>query len=192
MTRRSVALAFITGIAGIVIGRATVSRPVPSREPADVRAQSTPPACDRERAELRSTKAQLQICMHEPKRNDQSAEDDREEAHDRVRRNREVMATCQDYLVVRRTDGAMELFPPAEWNGEGLIVARKLPSGELGWYAGPDAGPRTDPAAFRAAEPGAALAAPEFGRAPDGTIMVNGEPGERSVQRMFGDPDASP
>ncbi|WP_437282417.1 hypothetical protein WME90_18135 [Sorangium sp. So ce375] len=54
-------------------------------------------------------------------------------------------------VIVQEADGTIGIHKPDDWpnDGDALIIGRKLPSGEIGWYAGPDAGPRSDPAAFR-------------------------------------------
>jgi hypothetical protein len=155
----AVVSSFVAGISGIAIGMLIGRAPAP-RAPKPIAPESRMEArCKAERAELTSTKAQLAICMaytpHSPEVDTPAVEvEDTEEAIEaaRVRRNRDVMATCPDFLVVRQADGTMGLFPPDEWpsDGDGIIVARRLPSGQIGWYAGPDAGPRSDPAAFRA------------------------------------------
>jgi hypothetical protein len=201
---RALALALAAGIAGVLIGRTTVLRGAP-------RAQVNPPhapfaapltgrECKIERAELAATKAQLAHCMGEapqPPEPDAptAVETAAEEEVNRVRRNMEVLRNHpEDAVVVRRADHTVSYYAPNEPIPDGIIVARRLPGGELGFYAGPDAGPRSDPAAFRAPPPGSPLAGPVIERAPDGTIMVNGKPGAPVVQWMFGgkyeeDPD---
>ena len=89
--------------------------------------------------------------------------------------------------LVQHYDGRTGVYKPDEWpvDGDGIIVARKLPSGELGWYAGPGAGPRSDPAAFRPSDP-PTIPSTIWGREPDGTITINGKPAADSVQFMFG------
>jgi hypothetical protein len=89
-------------------------------------------------------------------------------------------------VLVRHFDGTIGVYNPDEWpiDGDGVIIARKLPSGRIGWYAGPDAGPRSDPAAFQPWDP--QLPSITWGREPDGTITINGKPASPSVQFMFG------
>jgi len=73
------------------------------------------------------------------------------------------------------------VYKPDEWpsDGAGQIVARKFLDGHIGWYAGPDAGPRSDPAAFQPRGPAMVYQ-------PDGTITVNGVEADTAVQKMFG------
>jgi hypothetical protein len=100
-----------------------------------------------------------------------------------VRRFRQVLREHKEVVIVRRADNTVDAFPVGEPIPDGIIVARRLPSGEMGWYTG--SGSREDPASFRPAQRGSALA-PVIERAPDGTIMVNGKPGSPAVQDMFG------
>jgi hypothetical protein len=85
-----------------------------------------------------------------------------------------------DAVLVRHSDGTMGIYAPDEWppDGDGQIVARKLPDGEVGWYAGPDAGPRTDPRAFWPAEPPELPPTPRLRREPDGTVTLDGVPAD--------------
>jgi hypothetical protein len=194
--RRSLAFALAAGIGGVLIGRTTVTRDAPRLQVKVPHLPSTAPLagreCKLERAELAATKAQLANCMADTP---QPAEADAptavetaaEAEANRVRRNHEVLRTHTEVVIVRRADHTVSVYPPNEPIPDGVIVARRLPSGEIGWYAGPDAGPRSDPAAFRPAPPGSPLASPLiFERDTDGTIMVNGEPAAPSVQKMFG------
>ncbi|WP_438018108.1 hypothetical protein WMF18_03065 [Sorangium sp. So ce315] len=104
-----------------------------------------------------------------------------------IRRNRQLLDSYPEAVIVRHHDGSTGIYKPDEWpsDGDGEIVARKLPSGEIGWYAGPDAGPRSDPAAFRPSEP-PTIPSTTWGRAPDGTITIDGKPAPAELQRMFG------
>jgi hypothetical protein len=79
------------------------------------------------------------------------------------------------------------VYRPEDWpvDGEGTIVARKRPDGKMAWYAGPNAGPRSDPNAFRVADPAAAPSV-VWDQLPDGTITINGEVAHPNVQKMFG------
>jgi hypothetical protein len=90
-------------------------------------------------------------------------------------------------VIVQHFDGRTGVYKPDEWpiDGDGIIIARKLPSGDIAWYAGPDAGPRSDPAAFRI-PPARDIDEVVIDRAPDGTITINGKPADNAVQRMFG------
>ncbi|WP_437986940.1 hypothetical protein [Sorangium sp. So ce117] len=104
-----------------------------------------------------------------------------------IRRNRRLLDSYSEAVIVQHYDGRTGVYKPDEWpdDGDGYIVARKLPSGRLGWYAGPDAGPRTDPDAFRHWDP-PIPPRPIWKREPDGTITINGKPASPGVQFMFG------
>jgi hypothetical protein len=103
-----------------------------------------------------------------------------------IRRNRELLDSYSEAVIVQHPDGTTGVYKPDEWpiDGDGVIVARKLPGGEIGWYAGPDAGPRSDPAAFRQVDL-PKIVPPVIVREPDGTLTVNGKPGAPALQRMF-------
>jgi hypothetical protein len=100
---------------------------------------------------------------------------------------REFMDGDSGTVLVRHFDGTIGVYNPDEWpiDGDGTIIARKLPSERIGWYAGPDAGPRSDPAAFQPWDP-VVGPLPAWGREPDGTITIGGKPAPPSVQFMFG------
>ncbi|WP_437538168.1 hypothetical protein WME79_19730 [Sorangium sp. So ce726] len=104
-----------------------------------------------------------------------------------IRRNRRLLDSYSEAVIVQHDDGRTGVYKPDEWpdDGDGYIVARKLPSGRLGVYAGPDAGPRTDPDAFRPWDP-PIPPRPVWNREPDGTITINGKPASPGVQFMFG------
>jgi hypothetical protein len=135
----------------------------PKTEPSDVRARSEPDAPELESADPQHTPSAAEI-----------------------RRNRELLDSYSEAVIVQHPDGTTGVYKPDEWpiDGDGLIVARKLPSGNIGWYAGPDAGPRSDPAAFRQLDL-PKIAPPVIVREPDGTLTVNGKPGAPALQRMF-------
>jgi hypothetical protein len=191
--RNSLVLALLAGIGGVLVGRA-----IPRDAPGAGTIETPPHApltaaprhgCNAERAELASTKTQLAICMAfraPPSEADTpDAPEQTEEWSDaaRVRRNREVWAAHKEFVFVRHPDGSVHYYPPNEPIHEGLIVARRLPNGEIGWYTGP--GPRTDPAAF---QPSPDLVMPVIRREADGTITVNGKPGDPVLQRFGGKP----
>ncbi|WP_441286625.1 hypothetical protein ACSRUE_30380 [Sorangium sp. KYC3313] len=104
-----------------------------------------------------------------------------------IRRNRRLLDSYSEAVIVQHYDGRTGVYKPDEWldHGDGYIVARKLPSGRIGYYAGPDAGPRTDPDAFRPWDP-PVPPRPVWKREPDGTITINGKPASPGVQFMFG------
>jgi hypothetical protein len=190
--RKSVAIILIAGIVGAFIGRA-VPRDAPKAEPAPGASTTpsvAPPAghsCDAEHAELASTKTQLAICkafdMRVPEPEPSSAVEleptDPISLHrsEEIMRNRKRLDSYSEAVIVQHFDGRTGVYKPDEWpiDGDGIIIARKLPSGDMAWYGGPDAGPRSDPAAFRVPPP-RDYVEPIIERAPDGTIMINGEP----------------
>jgi hypothetical protein len=92
-----------------------------------------------------------------------------------------------DTVLVRHFDGTLGAYNTDEWpiDGNGDIIARKLPNGGLVWHVGSDAGPRTDPDAFRPWDP-PIPPRPVWKREPDGTITINGKPASPGVQFMFG------
>ncbi|WP_437672439.1 hypothetical protein [Sorangium sp. So ce131] len=208
--RRCLAFALIAGITGAFIGRAFPHdapsvQAAPSASSVDLAGAPADRACEAERADFAATKAQLDICMafraRVPEANPSGAPELLRPDHpaesgalgprlpspEEIRRNRELLDSYPEAVIVQHHDGTTGVYKPDEWpiDGDGVIVARKLPDGTLGWYAGPDAGPRSDPAAFRPWEP-QINPLPVWRRAPDGTIMIDGKPASPSVQFMFG------
>jgi hypothetical protein len=98
---------------------------------------------------------------------------------------RRLLDSLPEAVIVRHSDGTLGVYAPDEWpsDGDGEIVARKLPDGEVGWYAGSDAGPRTDPRAFWPADPERPLHVPRVRRESDGTVTIDGVPADDC---MFG------
>jgi hypothetical protein len=200
-------LALLAGVVGAFIGRAMPrdapsSQATPSASSAPSTAEPAGRSCKPERAELASSKAHLAICMAfaarapetepsgvpEPDAPELKPTDaQRISSSEEIRRNRKRLDSYPEAVIVQHDDGRTGVYLPDEWpiDGDGVIIARKLPSGELGWYAGPDAGPRSDPAAFRPSDP-PNIPSVTWGREPDGTITVNGKPASPGVQRMFG------
>ncbi|MRG93665.1 hypothetical protein [Polyangium spumosum] len=194
---------------GVLLGRALPRDPsrdagaTPGRAPTVTFTPSRQPSCGADRAELEKTQAELARCVAstfrappvEPSAEpvaepaEEPDEDTPEEyaARDaaRMRRNVEVLKTHKEVIFVRRSDHSLWFYPPDQQIDDGLIVARRLPSGEIGWYD-PDAGPRTDPSAFKPAPPGSTHAMPEIETGPDGLIRVNGAIADPAVQKMFG------
>jgi hypothetical protein len=82
----------------------------------------------------------------EPSDNPQEAFVDR--AFAATRKENEALAQYQEAVIVQRPDGTTGVYRPEEWGDSEHIIARKFPDGSLGYYAGLDAGPRSDPAAF--------------------------------------------
>lgn len=201
--------ALIAGVAGAFIGWVSM-RDAPGAQAfpsaSSPRSTAAPPGrdCREERADLASTKAKLDICMTlrarvpeaessdivEPSEADPPESqpfDQRMSKVEEIRRNRRLLDSYSEAVIVQHDDGRTGVYKPDEWpdDGDGYIVARKLPSGRLGVYAGPDAGPRTDPDAFRPWDP-PIPPRPVWNREPDGTITINGKPASPGVQFMFG------
>lgn len=207
MIHRTTAVALIAaaGIAGAVVER-LVPRDAPSAQAARS-ASPAPPAtgpagegCEAERTELASTKARLAFCLALGARNPGSPPSEAPEKSDldhpsdiespiaaEIRRNRERLDSLSEAVIVQHADGSVGYYQPDEWpiDGDGLIIGRKFPSGQVGWYAGPDAGPRSDPAAFRRPE-STIILAPNFVRESDGSIRVRRD-APPAVKRMFGE-----
>ncbi|WP_155798764.1 hypothetical protein [Sorangium cellulosum] len=192
------------GVAGALIGRA-----VPHGEPraravagASLPRSGTTAAadgCEAERRELGSARVQLALCMSLGKRDPESSTSEASEGAESVpppgfesvvlaemRRERERLDSLREAVIVQHADGTIGIYKPEDWpiDGDGLIVGRKLPSGQIGWYAGPDAGSRLDPAAFRRPDSTVVLG-PNVVREADGTIRVRRD-ASPAVKRMFG------
>ena len=196
--RGSILLMLIAGMVGAFIGRAMPgSAPNAEAVPIAFFAPSiATPAdqrCEVERSEISSTKTQLAICKAfntevypEAKPSGVSAADPAGDASE-IRQRRRRLDSYSEAVIVQHFDGRTGVYKPDEWpiDGDGIIIARKLPSGDIAWYAGPDAGPRSDPAAFRI-PPARDIDEVVIDRAPDGTITINGKPADNAVQRMFG------
>ncbi|WP_233562106.1 hypothetical protein [Sorangium cellulosum] len=206
--RNCLALALIASIAGAFIGRAAPgdarsAPPARSASPAPAAAVRAGNGCEEERTDLRAVKVQLAVCTMLNSRGLEAEPSDASDAPDathpvepmarpsvpdtaEIRRNRKLLDRYPEAVIVRHHDGSTGIYRPDEWpiDGDGEIVARKLPGGEIGWYAGPDAGPRSDPAAFRPSEP-ARTPPITWGRTPDGTVTIDGKPAPAELQRMF-------
>lgn len=209
--RSSVALIVIAGVVGALVGL-TLLRNRPnvqaSSSPSSAPSSVTPAghSCQAERSELALIKTQLAICMAfdarvpeaEPSGNPQASEPNPSEFEatdplrvsraEEIRRNRKLLKTYSEAVIVQHSDGRTGVYRPDEWHSDrdGVIVARKFPSGDIGWYSGPSAGPRSDPAAFHTSADSSDFVEPIIETASDGTILVNGEPADPVVQRMFG------
>lgn len=202
--RNCLVFAFIAGVMGAFIGRA-MPRDV-SNIQAVPSASFTPSAaapaglnCKAERKNIESFKAQLATCMangapapeteaeNVPELSESELQDPHLPSTEERREYRRRLDSYPEAVIVRHHDGTTGVYAPDEWpiDGDGTIVARKLSSGELAWYAGPDAGPRSDPAAFRTSDP-PNISLPALKREPDGTITINGKPASSGVQFMFG------
>ncbi|WP_437959425.1 hypothetical protein WME76_07050 [Sorangium sp. So ce119] len=156
--RGSLLFALVAGIAGVFIGRAmprgaplaqalesasTSSSPAPS---SPIAAAPTRDGCKAERTELASTKAQLAICMafvapvHKakpssvPERTEHNTPAfDPADPHGtptaaEIRRNRELLDSYPEAVIVQHPDGTTGVYRPEEWrnDGDGVIVARKM------------------------------------------------------------------
>jgi hypothetical protein len=166
---RAVALVLVagTGVIGAYIGRA-VPHDTPSVR-ADVSAapsgmKPVDDACEAERSALASMKTQLDACMTVDMREPDTAPPDVPKPsepeppafiQDEFRSYHDRLESLSEAVIVRHADGTIGVYKPDEWplDGNGLIIGRKFPDGQIGRYAGPDAGPRSDPAAFRPRAP---------------------------------------
>jgi hypothetical protein len=197
-------LIIIAGLVGAFIGRAmpgdapdvgdapeAQANPIASSVPAVLIPSDQ--SCEVERSEISSTKTRLAICKAfntevypEAIPSGVSAADPPGDASE-IRERRRRLDSYSEAVIVQHFDGRTGVYKPDEWpiDGDGIIIARKLPSGDIAWYAGPDAGPRSDPAAFRI-PPARDIDDAVIDRAPDGTILINGKPADNAVQRMFG------
>jgi hypothetical protein len=208
--QRSIALALIVGLVGLLVGRALPR--VASKTEVTASVKPMPPVpfptnhdCKAERAEHSSINAQLALCKaylgRAPQAAPSTAPDPEpkphtfrvkglpagwQAEHDQMNENRQRLATYPEAVVVFHPDGVIRVYRTDEWpsDGDGQILARKFLDGHVGWYAGKDAGPRSDPAAFRPRPP--AFIEPVWGTLPDGTITINGVEADPAVQEMFG------
>jgi hypothetical protein len=196
--RGSLLLMLIAAMVGAFVGRAMPgdgpnAEAVPIAFSAPSVATPADQSCKVERSEIVSTETQLAICKAfnaevypEAIPSGVSAADPAGDASE-IRQTRRRLDSYSEAVIVQHFDGRTGVYKPDEWpiDGDGIIVARKLPSGDIAWYAGPDAGPRSDPAAFQV-PPARDIGEAIIDRAPDGTIMINGTPADNAVQRMFG------
>jgi len=200
---RSLTLAFalIAGVLGAFIGRAVPrnvpsAQPVASASPAPLDTASAAHACNAERTELTSTRAQLAVCMALNMRAFKTAPSavpgastpDRQNSESpEIRRNRELLGDDSEAVIVRRTDGTIGIYKPDEWpiDDDGLIIGRKYPNGQIGWYSSPVARPPSDPAADRPPNP-PMFRGTSIELEPDGRLTVRGKPAPPWVERMLG------
>jgi hypothetical protein len=177
-TQRSIALALIVGLAGLLAGRALPG--VLSKTEATTSVKSMPPVpfptrhdCKAERTELSSTNAQLALCKaylgRAPEALPSTAQDPEpgprkvrmvggvlsDAALEQMKENKQRLATYPEAVVVFHPDGVIRVYRTEEWpsDGDGQILARKFLDGHVGFYAGSDAGSRLDPAAFQPRPP---------------------------------------
>jgi hypothetical protein len=204
--RSCLVFAVIAGVIGAFLGYALKhdARSVeagPSASDAPSAAAPAHRSCEADHTELASTKAQLAICMSYrapipetgPSGVPELSKPDVQEFIDPRLPSAEDNQAWWEFkksdagtILVRHFDGTLGVYQPDEWpdNGDGVIWLRMLPGQVIGYYAGPDAGPRSDPSAFQPWEP--EIPQVTWGREPDGTITINGTPASPSVQRMFG------
>jgi len=209
------ALTLLACLSGVLIGRALPRDPAGGTAVAvrSVPSVTVHPSrlagCSAERVELAQMKAELARCatlapsVSSGNFRDATAADaqvdpavetemdtqDDHAARDaaRVRRNIDALNTPGELIIVRHSDHSIGIYPEGQHVEGATIVARRLPSGEIGWYD-PDAGLRTDPSAFRPASPGSPRALPKVEVGPDGLLYVNGELADPAIQRMFPPP----
>jgi hypothetical protein len=206
---RSLALALLVGVLGVFVGRALprddaqayVTVPAAPMPPIT---RPTDHDCKTESIELSSTKVRLALCMAyrasapeaAPSRAPEASEPEplktrRERGRatftHAVNEDRKLLDSYPEAVIVRHSDGKIGVYKPDEWpsDGDGQIVARKFSDGHIGWYAGPDAGPRSDPAAFQPLAPSGVVPS-VMAYQPDGTITQDGVEADPAVQQMFG------
>jgi hypothetical protein len=143
-------------IAGLAVGAIGALRWHPPATPqqserAIVAAQAPPPRdCT---AELNTARVKLAICMaYQPQSEARQpgeispAQQWEAEEVESVRRYQKVLREHKEVVVVQRADNSIDAFPVGEPIPDGIIVGRRLSSGEMGWYTG--SGSREDPASF--------------------------------------------
>jgi len=93
-----------------------------------------------------------------------------------IRRNREHLESDSEAVIVRRADGTIGVYKPDEWpsDGDGVIIGKKFPDGDFGWY-----GRQTAHGRMMSRGMGIKLR-------PDGTITWLGKPAPPSVLRRLG------
>ncbi|WP_437756755.1 hypothetical protein [Sorangium sp. So ce1389] len=193
------------GVVGAFIGRAlppgeSGAQTVASVPAAPSVATPAAPGCEAERSKLDSAKALLALCMSPGKRDPGTPPSEASERSEPVspagsestilaemRRERERLDSLSEAVIVQHADGTIGIYKPEDWpnDGDGLIIGRKLPDGQIGWYAGPDAGSRLDPTAFRRPD-STVILAPNVVREADGMIRVR-RGASPAVKRMFGE-----
>lgn len=198
---RSLVLALIAGIVSAFVARAIPryapnTRTVASASPAPSDAAPIDDACKAERAELASNKAKLAICMAISMRTPKTAPsklsetakaDPRESESPEIKRNRELLESDSEVVIVRRSDGTIGIYKLNEWssNSDERMIGRKFPDGEFGWYARPMA----------STEQGVMFRGTSIELEPDGKLTMRGKPAPASVIRRLGgkvdEPDAN-
>jgi hypothetical protein len=183
----ALALALIAGILGALVARAaprntSSQRPITSALSAPSDTAPAVNACNAELAELASIKLRLAACMAISMRAPNAVPPDIREAATpdpseppEIRRNRELLENDSEAVIVRRADGTIGVYKPEEWpsDGDGLIIGRKFPDGEIGWYGPPTAH-------------GRAMFWAPIRLKPDGTLTLFGKPAPPWVIRRLG------
>ena len=185
MNRSHVVLALAAGLAGLVIGR--VMPPGAPSPDTEGRVAPTAPVtaseCKADRVQLASTRVQLAICMayrapsSEPAPASSSPEPPAPahppqglagfEAWAQARKPNERLENYPEAVLVRRADGTRAIYRPDEHSPDSDdVYARKSLDGNIAYYLGPDAGPRSDPDAWGRFEDLAD---------PDGWVVMNGK-----------------
>jgi hypothetical protein len=112
------------------------------------------PACKTARTELASLRAQLSICLAyapvaRPAAPAKGLIAFAEEHAGDLAAWQEELDRRPEAVLVRRADGTSAVYSPDEVSPEREdVYARKLPDGYIVYYAGPEAGPRSDPDAW--------------------------------------------
>jgi len=205
----ALALALVAGILGVFVGHALPRDELKTEAAVPARSMSpgTGPTghdCKKEGVELSSTKVKLALCMAYRTPAPEAARSRAPEASEPeplkprlaprrttfthvVNEDRKLLDSYPEAVIVHHSDGKVGVYKPDEWpsDGDGQIVARKFSDGHIGWYGGPDAGPRSDPAAFQPLAP-SDIVSPVMVYQPDGTITLNGVEADPAVQKMFG------
>lgn len=206
---RSLTLALVAGVLGVFAGHALPrdESKIEAAVPARSMSHGTGPTshdCKAEEVEISSTKVKLALCMAYRTPAPEAASSRATEASATepikprlaprrttfrhvVNEDRKLLDSYPEAVIVQHSDGEVGVYRPDEWpfDGDGQIVARKFLDGHIGWYAGPEAGPRSDPAAFQQRAP-SGIVSPVMVYQPDGTIMLNGVEADPAVQIMFG------
>lgn len=169
-------------VAHAVPRNTSIQRPIASALPAPLDTAPAVNTCNAERAELASIKLRLATCIAISMRAPNAAPPDSREASTpdpseppEVGRNRELLENDSEAVIVRRADGTIGVYKPEEWpsDGDGLIIGRKFPDGEIGWYGPPTA-------------KGRAMFWAPIRLKPDGTLTLLGKPAPPWVIRRLG------
>jgi len=182
VSRSHVVLALAAGLVGFVAGRGLPRGAAPVASAAPV---TMPTDCKADHAQLVSTKAQLALCLgyRAPSEAETAPRSMAEPASTAGppngfaegflawRQARKANERLEDYpeaVIVRRGDGTQAIYRPDEHSVEADdVYARKALDGNVTYYLGADAGPRSDPDAWGSLRDLADLS-------PDGETVVEG------------------